>query len=392
MNRKQFILLIVLVAVVGGLALITNKNKKGAWESGEKSLTGTYLKDFPLNDVAEIAIKDKEAALTLLKKGDSWTVKERDGYPANFQDIGAFLQKVWDLKPVQQPKVGESQLGRLELEQPGKGEKAGTLVEFKSKEGKALGALLLGKKHLRDGNPAMGGGSFPDGRYVMVPGKLDSIALVAESFNEITPKAADWVSKDFFKVEKAKSVAVTSTNATNAWSLSRETETGEWKLAGLKEGEKPDTAAMGSFNFLLSSPSFNDIAEVKELKDATKATVETFDGFKYDLSMALKAGEEYFLQIAVSANLPKERTPGKDEKPEDKTKLDKEFKERNDKLAEKLKAEKQFEGHTYVVTKWTIDALLKERKDFLAKKEAEGAGKPPAGLPPQFQGLPIQGN
>lgn len=392
MNRKQFILLIVLVAVVGGLAVFISNNKKDTWKSAEKSLTGTYLKDFPLNDVTEIAIKDKEAAITLVKKGDNWTVKERDGYPANFQDIGAFLQKVWDLKPVQQPTVGESQLGRLELEQPGKGEKSGTLVEFKNKDGNALGALLLGKKQLREGNPAMGGGSFATARYVMIPGKLESIALVGEGFNEITSKAADWVNKDFFKVEKAKSVAVTSTNATNAWSLSRETEVGEWKLAGLKEDEKLDAAATGSYNFLLSSPSFNDIAEVKELKDASKATVETFDGFKYDLSMAPKAGEEYFLQIAVSANLPKERTPGKDEKAEDKAKLDKEFKERNDKLAEKLKSEKQFEGHTYVVTKWTIDGVLKERKDFLAKKEAEGAGKMPSGLPPQFQGLPIQGN
>jgi hypothetical protein len=392
MNRKQFIVLIVLAAVIGGLAFIIQNNKKTTWQSGEKSLTGTFIKDFPLNDVAEIAIKDKESSLTLVKTGDNWTVKERAGYPANFQDIGSFLQKVWDLKPVQQPKVGESYLGRLELESPGKGDKSGTLVEFKGKDGKALGSLLLGKKHLREGNASMGGGSFPDGRYVMIPGKLDSIALVSESFNEITPKSADWISKEFFKVEKPKSVTVTSTNLAASWSIARETEAGEWKLAALKDDEKQDAASAGSFNFLLSSPSFNDVAtDVKDLKDPVKATVETFDGFKYEFSLAPKAGEEYFLQFAVNAALPKERVAGKEEKPEDKAKLDKEFKERNEKLAEKLKNEKQFEGHTYVVTKWTIETLLKERKDFLVKKEAEGASKPPGGAP-SFPGLPVPGN
>ena len=71
------------------------------------------------------------------------------------------------------------------------------------------------------------------------------------------------------------------------------------------------------------------------------------------------------------ADLAKERAPGKDEKPEDKAKLDKEFKERADKLAEKLKLEKTFEGHTYLVSKFSVDALLKDRASFIAKKEDE---------------------
>ncbi len=40
--------------------------------------------------------------------------------------------------------------------------------------------------------------------------------------------------------------------------------------------------------------------------------------------------------VAVTAQIPKERTPGKDEKPEDKAKLDKEFKEKQKKLEDKL--------------------------------------------------------
>jgi hypothetical protein len=369
MNRKQFIVLVVLVAVIGGLAFVLSNRNATSWQSPEKATSGTLLKDFPLNDVTEIVIKDKDSTLNLVKKDERWTVKERGHYPANFAEIGDFLRKVWDLKPVQQPTVGESQLGRLELLDPSKGDKSGTLVEFKGAGGKALGALLLGKKHMKEGGSQFGGGSFPDGRYVMIPGKLDSIALVPESFSEIGPKATEWLSKDFFKVEKPKSVNV-STNGTERWKLSRETEAGEWKLAGLAAEEKVETMATGAFNYLLSSASFTDVmTEAVELKNPVKATVETFDGFKYEFALAPKeGGEDYLMKLAVNADLPKERAPVAEEKAEDKAKLDKEFKDRSDRLAEKLKQEKSLESYTYVVSKMTVDALLKERADFIAKK------------------------
>lgn len=371
MNRKQLVLLIALVAVMGGLAFVIQKKKSSSWEAGEKPLTGTVLRDFPLNDVTEISIKDKDATLTLLKKDDKWCVKERNNYPANFENIGGFLRKVWDLKPVQQPKVGESQLGRLELNQPGKGDKTGTLVEFKGKDGKALGALLLGKKHMKEGNPSFGGGEFPDGRYVMVPGKLDTVCLVSESFSDIKSESADWLAKDFFKVEKLKSVSVTPAKSGEKWTLTRDKVGGDWKLAGLKADEKMESSSTGSYNSFLASASFSDVAaDTKELKDPVKAILETFDGFKYNLTFAPKEGSEDFLfKVAVSADLPDTRKPGKDEKPEDKAKLDKEFKEKHDKLVEKLKQEKQYEAYTYIVSKWTVDQLQKQRKDFLAKKE-----------------------
>ena len=84
--------------------------------------------------------------------------------------------------------------------------------------------------------------------------------------------------------------------------------------------------------------------------------------------------------MSVSGNFPKERAAGKDEKPEDKTKLDKEFQDKVKKLEEKLKAEKAYEKWTYLVSKWTIDPLFKERKDLLVEKKEEPkpADKPEA--------------
>jgi hypothetical protein len=99
--------------------------------------------------------------------------------------------------------------------------------------------------------------------------------------------------------------------------------------------------------------------------------IETFDGFAYTVRVGARTNEEYPLIVSVSGQLAKERTPGKDEKPDDKTKLDKEFKEHQQKLEEKLKLEQSFGKWTYLVSAWGIDPLLKERAELLVEKKEE---------------------
>jgi hypothetical protein len=223
----------------------------------------------------------------------------------------------------------------------------------------------------------MGGGGYPDGRYIMVGNDVQSVAVVSDALSNIEPKPEEWLNKDFFKVENLKSISVTSTNATNNWKLDREKENGEWKLADGKTGEQLDTGKSSGVTSALSSPSFNDVAtnsapDKTGLDKPLLAKLSTFDGLNYEVKVGSKTGEDnYFLKMAVNGSFPKERAAGKDEKPEEKTRLDKEFKEKTQKLEEKLKNEKEYEKWTYVVSKWTIDPLLKERKDLLAEKKEE---------------------
>jgi hypothetical protein len=224
-----------------------------------------------------------------------------------------------------------------------------------------------------------GGGGWPDGRYIMVGNDPKSIAVVSEPFSNVEPKPADWLDKDFFKIEKQKSIAVTSQIASNSWKLAKESETNEWKLVDAKAGEQLDTGKSSSVTSAFSYPSFTDVATNKApeqtgLDKPTMAKIETFDGFAYDIKVGKKVAddrEDYFMQVAVNGNFQKERTPGKDEKPEDKAKLDKEHKDKIDKLEEKLKAEKALADWVYIVPKYTLDPLFKERKDLLVEKKEE---------------------
>ncbi len=394
MNLKQLSILIVLVALIGGSGLYLYQKKTAAWQPEVRLNTKKLLGDFPLNDVAQVVVKANKAELNLVKQDDLWKVKERYNYPANFSEISEFLRKSWELKGIQQlSKVGQSQLPRLELAPPGQGTNSGTMVEFKDKSGKLIRSLQLGKKHQRQSGESaspFGGdmGGWPDGRFILVatngPANLD-VWIVSEPFSNIEPKPESWLNKDFFKVEKLRSVSVTSTNATNAWKLTRETEGGELKLADRKAGEELDSSKASGAGYLLSSPSFTDVLspdtkpETIGMDKPMEAVLETFDNFVYTIEIGRQTNDDnYPMRFKLTADLPKERVAGKDEKPEDKTKLDKEFKDKQDKLKEKLNQEKAYEKWTYLVSKWTIDTLLKPRSELLAppKEPKKDEAKP----------------
>ena len=392
MNRKQLSILIVLLVVIGGLGLNYLKKDKAEFASSGGALGQKLLDTFQVNDVAQVVITQDKQAVTLVKQDDLWRVKERQDYPANFTTIGDVIRKAADLKVVQTEQIGASQLARMELVEPGKGEGSGTLVELKDKGGKAIRSMLLGKKQVRKSDtpsPFGGGGDFPVGRWITTSAKPGVASLVSETFNEAEPKADQWLDKEFFKVEKVRAVSLTTTNATNSWRIARETESGEWKLADPRAGEVVDTNKLSALSSVLASPSFNDVvaADAKPedtgMKTPSVLKVETFDGFTYTARVGKKTSDESALHfsLTVAVEIPQARAPGKDEKPEDKDKLDKEFAEKKKKLEEKLAQEKKFEKWTYLVSKWSVDSALKDRSEWMVEKKDPAK---PGDAPPDF--------
>lgn len=394
MNRKQLFILIVLLVVLGVSGLVLYKRNQTAWQGGGRQ--GAALKllgDLPVNDITAIVIKGGMNQLDLVKKDNLWRVKQRDDYPANFSEISGFLLKAADLKATQTEEIGASQLGRYKLLPPSPAANTAVLVELYDQSGKVIKSLLLGKTHMRKsaGRPSAMGDmgeneGWPDGRYVMVGTGAKTVAVVSDPLSNIEPKPDQWLNKDFFKVEKVRSIAVAYPAATNSWNVSRETETAsDWKLAEPKPGEQLDSAKTSSFSSALGSPSFSDVlpADTKPeqtgLDKPTVITLDTFDNFTYTLKLGQKTNDNFPMRLTVTAQLPKERTPGKDEKAEDKARLDKEFKDSQKKLEDKLTQEKSFEKWVYLVSNWTVDSLLKDRAQLLAEKKEEPKKDEPPG-------------
>lgn len=391
MNKKQFLILAVLVIALGGAGLLLLRKQSASWNQSGQRLGEKLLGTFDLNAVTQISIKQGTNDLNLVRKGEQWTVRERNGYPASFGEISDLVRKLAELKVTQTEQVGPSMRPRLELIEPGKGTNSGTLVELKADD-KVLKSLLLGKKHIRGGGQSspMGDEGFPDGRYVLI-GNSDSVALVSDPLATVEPNPSTFLVKDFFKVEKARAISYQPQIATNSWKLTRESETNDWKLADLKAGEELEVNKVSGIGNALISPGFVDVvpdakAEQTGLDKATMIVLETFDNQTYTLKVGGKSGEDnHYFTVSVKASIPSSRVPGKDEKPEDKAKLDKEFADAKTKLEEKLKAEQKLEPWTYLVAKWTVDPILRDRHQLFVEKKEDKAPVPgqafPGGLP-----------
>lgn len=367
MNKKQLLLLLGLGVVLAAVAVIVSRKQSAAYQPAARS-GAKLLGEFDLNAVAALHLRHGSNSLTLAQKGDVWVVQERGDYPADFNLISDLLRQFWNLKIARSVAAGPSRLPALGLD---RSNPSATLLEMKDARGQLLRSVLLGAGSANEGRRGTAG------RYVMVGSDPQTVCLVADDLSSVTPTPERWLSKDFFKIEKLKSVAVVTPVATNNWKFTRDTESADWKLADATPAETLDAGKVSGLSNLLSSPSFNDVSPVPTaLEQPVVATLETFDGFTYTVKVAAPAEDDCRLQLAVSAQFATARPPGKDEKPEDKDRLDKEFKANRQKLEQKLKTEQSYAKWTYIVAKWTVDQLLKVRHEFCAEKPV--ASPPPA--------------
>jgi Domain of unknown function (DUF4340) len=376
-RRAQLAILILLVVVLGAAAWLLARRSTSSWKSSTGHLPEKVV-SLPINEVAQVTIQQPKAQIDLKQKGDAWVVAERADYPANFEMVSTFIRKVWELKPVQGVKIGPSQLSRLSLVEPGAGSEAGagTLVDFKDANGKRLAAILFGKKYMRESNQAFSQmHSFPAGRYVMPENGSNQVLLVSDAFQQIDEKPEQWLDRSFIRVVEPISVTMAGTTPAMNWKLERAPDSQEWKLADTKPGEQLDatkarqvTGALGSISSFTDVLASDAKPETTGLDKATVITVNTEDGFAYVLKVGRTMGESCPVTVMVNADIAQARTAAKDEKPEQKTKLDKEFQTKKENLEKKLAEEKKLEGRIFLVPKFGIEQLEKSRADLLAPK------------------------
>ena len=386
MNRKQFIALVLVVVAIGGAAWVYSHRQAEAWRSQNPKLGQKLLGDFQVNDVAQIRIQRGTNVLTLAKANGIWCVRQRDNYPANFRQISELLLKLRDLKIVQTVDVEPSQLAELNLAAPGPGTNSATLLVMSNSRGKPIRTLFLGKQHMQQSSqpsPDTMDNRWPDGRYVAVSKNSKTIEVISDPMNEVAPDADSWLDKTFLRIQNPKSVSVEFPAATNSWTLTRQSATNRWLLAGLKPGEKLDKLQASDTTESFSSPSFNDVAvdtnpQQTGLDKPTDVEIKTFDGFDYSLKIGRKTNDNYYLTVHTSATLPKEPAAIKGAKPGKQAAAGTAFQDNLRKLKDKLARESAFDKWVYCVPSWTITPLLKTRSQLLVAPPVASTNAPAA--------------
>ncbi len=372
MNRKQFSLLLAVLVVLGGLAWALKQRDESSWLQSESGVGQTLLKKFEVNDVADIRIDNGHAAVNLVKKDSQWRVKERGDYPANFNMVSDLLLKIQDQKIIQSDAITAEQLPQLELIEPNKDKPSATSIEMKDGSGKVIAKLLLGKRYTKKG---AGGADMPAGRYVMASSDEKTVALIDNVLLDSEPKPDVWLAKDFVRAEKVKAITFNNNDGSLAWKMVRDQEAGEWRLADAKPNEKFDSTRGTSAVNAISMMSFTDMvastAALDTGMDKPRTVVaETFDGLTYTFRVGNAASDDnQYIGVTVRGEPVKERVAVAGEKPEEKERLNKEFKQRLAKLETRLKFEKTLSNWIYITPKWRLDPLLKDRAGLMMDKQ-----------------------
>ncbi len=440
MNNRQLIAVLVSLGLVAAGVVWKYRSNTAAAPSRELADMDKVLPDFALNDVTGIQIKNKQSEVNLARVDDTWGVKERDGYPANYDFIKDLVTKVHDLKVIESVKIGQSQLGRLQLLSPAsdqvaeaKDTEVGTLIVFKKDGDQETARLLLGKTletRSDDDNPFfnLGGAS---GRFVQVGGKNELAYKVKEPFTSLNVEVREWVDKQFIAPSGGlKTIAVTVTEPSDqSWKVDKEKEGADPALAEKKDEENVDADKVKQAGSAFSSAYFTDVATAAE-KDKTgldaparTATVTFFDGFTYNFKIGNKVKPEdensdYYLALNVTYTPTPEPTepalaapeePQPTPAPEGETDEQKQEREKKDadnkaewekarqsvdlaksqfeadkkkweddkkRKEERLAKEKKYEGRTYIVSKYTVDWFLRDRAYFLKPADAAPAAVP----------------
>jgi hypothetical protein len=295
-NARIVGILVVLLVVLGGAALLAQREDRAQRPQNAATLGQPLLKDLKAADIATIRIVEPKSALTLQRKEEGWAIAEREGFPADTGKVREFVIKMVGLKIAQSEPVSEKDRARLNLDAS-----TATQVEFAGADGKPLARLLVGRKLFRSEpeNPEKAPG---DGRFVMLPGDDKSALMISDPLAQATTKTAEWIDKRAFQIEKVKTLEVRYPGGED-WRLERAGENAAWKLSGLKAGEQVDTSRANAATYSLGLLDLADVApkdaspEETGLDKPIRLGATTFGGVSYAVRIGKLAGENYYVKL-----------------------------------------------------------------------------------------------
>jgi hypothetical protein len=393
MNKRQVIILWVIAIALGGAVTALKFTQKDTTKNATSRAPGqTLFESFPGADVSTVEIQGAAGSVTLAKKDGKWTVAQRDSYPAKTSSVNDFIRALGELKVTRGMEAGPSFAPRFGMDESAtNAAERGLTATFKDASGKELAKVSLGKNIESGADAGPMGGANAVGRYVRNHADESGFYGVSEMFPSVSAEVPRWLADDFISPEKIKSISLSQKGKDEpAWKVTRDTEEAEFKLDGAAATEVLDTTVASAFKSLFSYARFDDVVPADKVADQADATgkrtavIETFEGFTYTLAITPSkaaaapapadpenpqppSADNQLLTVTVAAELPKERKKEEGEKPEDAKTKDSAFTERLKTLTEKLAKEKAFAGRTFQVSKTTVDNLLKERDQLIAK-------------------------
>jgi len=346
MNPRFTLILVVMLAVLGGGALLYQYQERMRRPDNVGTLGRVLFKDLKAADVAAIRIVEPKSTLTVQQKNDRWVIAERGDFPADVAKVREFVLQALSLKVGQSEPIGDQDRARLNVDD------SGTQVEFAGADGKALSKLIVGKKYFKRevDNPEK---ARADGRFVALPGEPKMLYIVSDPLGQATTRSSEWIDKRSFQVEKVKALEVRYPEG-GGYRIERNGDNADWRLAGARPDEKLDVTRANAASYSLSMLELADVApKGTALEQPVTIQATTLDGLAYAIKVGKLQGENYPVSFSSSGTLRKD---------------DKDA-ERLKKVEERLPREKLLSGYVLLIPKSRLEDTLKKRAELLEKKD-----------------------
>ncbi|MGD9213026.1 MAG: DUF4340 domain-containing protein, partial [Desulfobacteraceae bacterium] len=153
MKPKTVISLFAVVLILAATSyFLLNKKSSG---KKENSMGIEFMQDLPVNDIANITIQSVDNLVELERGPSVWQVKNKHGFPADFEKISELVKKLKRLKSGRTFEATEDVLARQKLYDPkdekAKGDQKGIRVTFTNEKDEKLADLILGSNRQTDG-------------------------------------------------------------------------------------------------------------------------------------------------------------------------------------------------------------------------------------------------
>ncbi len=396
MKSRTIIILWITALLLGISVYALKKSASNSHQiSTERSQGDKLIENFPAEKITSIELTSAESSVTLSQKDGTWIVAERDAYPAETHNILELLRTITDLKVTHTIEAGPSFAPRFGMDESSSDPaQRGISASFKDAEGNILTTISFGK-NLDSAASSSPMGKAPIGRYVRNHADPSGFYAVSELFPTLTTNPQNWLSEEFFNIEKIQSIALTQPGSDkNEWEIIRDDENSEFKFTKAYPGVKIDPNATSPLKSLFSYTRFDDVvpaAEVEKLSNPEKrqtATIKTFEGLTYTLQIqpaksdnTQPGNESYLLTVKASGEIPQERKRAENEAPELAQAADKAFADRKQTLTKMLEQIRKIENRTFKVGKFTVESLLKSRADLMDKGPGPQAQPGNSGAP-----------
>ena len=300
MNAKTTLILL-LIALLGLGGIFAYKKYQSFKASTERKLGDTIYKDYPVNDITKVTLKNNASEVTIEKEGNFWVVKDGSNFRAKYYLLANLLSEIYALKAGQVINVRKSGYQKMSVADPDEvTTNAGLRVETFLPDGKKASSFILGRTKMHSGDDDMTARAYSMdalfvGQYLRLTDE-EKPMLVRNIFR-VNANPKEWRDPFILELKKDDITKITGPDYTLV------AKEGESNLV-LEDGTQPNSGALLRLTETLSRLEAKEAVEASENPGGTYLNVELMSGLNYTLYGKSEDGKDSFVSIKADFKAP----------------------------------------------------------------------------------------